>query len=107
MKKLLLAGLMVSVPFFVQADNEDLKKSYSDKCKKEFRSKMNVQISDEDLQQFCDCNADKIFAKFTAEEIKKMDETLKNGTVAEKQAVNEKITPVVMPCFNDIQTKIK
>lgn len=94
-------------PLIGLANTDDLKKSYSEKCKKEFRAKMNVKIDDADLQQFCDCNADKLFAKFTAEEIKKMDDILLNGTTAQKQEVNDKITPVVMPCFNDIQTKIK
>lgn len=91
-----------------QSPKETAKKNYIDKCKKEFKAKMtNVKIADADLQEFCQCNAEKLLAKFTVEEVNKMDEIMAKGTVQQKQEVNEKITPVVMPCFSDLQTKIQ
>lgn len=110
MKKALLILGIFTIPFTIsaQTQKDDAKKTYVEKCKKEFKSKMkDVKISDTDLQQFCECNADKLLSKFTVEEVKKMDEILMNGTAQEKQVVNEKITPIVMPCFNEVQSKMK
>lgn len=110
MKKLLLVVTVFALPLTLaaQSQKDEVKKTYVEKCKKEFKSKMkDVKISDANLQQFCECNADKLLSKFTVEEVKKMDEILMNGTAQEKQVVNEKITPVVMPCFNEVQSKMK
>lgn len=88
--------------------SEVTKGSYIEKCKKEFRTKLkDVKVSNADLQEFCECNADKLFSKFTVDEIRRMDQIMSSGNDEQKRMVNEKIQPVVMPCFADFQTKIK
>lgn len=107
MKQILLITLIILFPFVLKAQG-DIKKTHIEKCKREFKSKMkDLKISDADIHQFCECNAERIFAKFTVEEVKKMDKILQTGTAAEKKEINDKITPIVLPCFTDIQNKIK
>ncbi len=110
MKKVILFSFLFVLPvsLFAQDKKDDPKKSYVEKCKKEFKARMTgANVSNDDIQQFCECNADKIFSKFTLEEIKKMDQILQTGSELEKKEVNDKITPVLMPCFTDIQSKMR
>lgn len=111
MKKIFYAVALLAIPTLVvaQASTKDkLRKSQIDKCKLEIKEKMSqANIKAEDIQTFCECNADKIFSKFTVEEVQKMDDIMAKGSAQEKQAVNEKIMPVVMPCFADLQMKMK
>lgn len=111
MKKIIYALAILTIPTIVvaQATSKDiLRKSHVDKCKLEIKQKMgNANLSNEDIQTFCECNSDKLFSKFTVEEIQKMDQIMSKGTPQQKQEVNEKIMPIVMPCFADLQMKMK
>lgn len=110
MKKAIIFSFFFVLPvsLLAQDKKDDIKKSYVEKCKKEFKARIkDANISNNDIQQFCECNADKVFSKFTIEEIKKMDQILQTGSELEKKEVNDKITPIVMPCFTDIQSKMR
>lgn len=109
MKKILLSLTFLTFAFagFSQ-DKDAVRQKQINKCKSEFKQKMpDASISEKDISEFCTCNADKLLSKFTAEEIEKMDAIMATGSTSQKQAVSEKITPVIMPCFADLQSKMK
>lgn len=109
MKKIFLSIAILSSATFAMAQSKsDVKAKLVTRCETEFKSKMASMpnVTSADITNFCSCNADKLLAKFTAEEVAKMEATMAGGSAAEKKDVSQKISPIIMPCFADLQAKM-
>lgn len=76
------------------------KQSFIDSCiEDEMQGGINNPKTKAIIKDFCSCSADKMFDKYSAEEI---DKIMKEGD----DALTEAMMPLIQPCLDDLQEKM-
>lgn len=100
-RKICFFSLTVSL-FACGVKKEDIEKGLIDKCVKtvSYSSPEVVAAHPEEVQNYCQCSADKIFEKYTPKEVKKIQE------LGETSTQNAEMWAAAHSCLDDFFDKV-
>lgn len=99
MKQLLFAVAVASLFCFASCkpNHEEMKKQFIKNCESGITNQPG-QVSKEDMHAYCECSADKVFTKFSE------DELISFNDMSEDER-EQKLAPVVQPCLDELRRK--
>lgn len=99
MKQFFIAVAAIGLLGFAacKPNHAEMKKQFIKNCEASI-SNQPGQVSKENMHDYCECSADKVFAQFSEEELIAFNEM----SEAERE---QKLAPVVQPCLDELMLK--
>jgi len=111
MKKVLYLLALVAIPAFSQAQdtktvNEEDKQRIIAKCMEEAKEIATTDALKSAFKDFCTCQTESLLKELSVDELEHLNENMEKADEATQQAMAQKVMPLIMPCMEELQSKM-
>ncbi len=111
MKKAFYLLALLAIPAIAQAQNnntvkEEDKQRIIAKCVEDGKEMATTDDMKTALKNYCTCQTENLLKVMSVEEVEHWGENMEKADEATQQAMAEKAMPLIMPCLEELQSKM-